>query len=109
VAPSKPKTRSDTAACKMLENGLCDVDRPWDKAILSSSGRANRGKARKIPSLRRTDEFWPWPLVTRDFIQPLWKLQYLFRIFRNREERHIKRQGLGQQQEYIDWLKYSRV
>ena len=110
VAPYKPYTRSDTIACKMLENVLCDVDQPWDQAIPTASGRANRCKARKIPSLRRTDEFWPWPLVTRDFLQPLWKLQCLFRIFRNGQEMRIKSEcGSGHRQEYIDWLKKSRV
>ena len=53
-------------------NVLCEVGRPWEQP-LPKAVSDNRGKARKIPALRDTDVFWPWPLIRRDFLQPVWK------------------------------------
>ncbi len=91
----------------MLEIVLVEVDWPWDNDF-----GAIRGKARKIPSLRDTNVCWPWPLIHRDLLRPVWKQQILFRLLRRREERRIEalRQfGYRLQRPYIDWLKNSRV
>ena len=91
AAPSKRITRSDTVVCKMLKNVLCEVVRPWEQQIPKAVSDNRRGKARKIPALRDTDVFWPWPLIRRDCLQPVWKQQILFRIFRRRAARRIEK------------------
>ena len=103
AAPSKRITRSNTVVCKMLENVLCEVGLPWEPKAVSD----NRGKARKIPALRDTDVFWPWPLILRDILQPVWKQQILFRIFRRRRhraEKHIEKMRLlgYTEQQYLE-------
>lgn len=110
AAPSKRITRSDAVVCKMLENVLCEVGRPWEQPSPKAVSD-NRGKARKIPALRDTNVFWPWPLIRRDFLQPVWKQQILFRIYRRRAERRIEKMRLlgYTEQQYLEWLKQSRV
>jgi hypothetical protein len=103
--PSKRITCSDMFACKMLENMLCDVDRPWEQHISSNAVSANRGKARKIPALHPTGVFCPWQLFRRDVLQPVWKQQHLFSLCLQREERHMKcmhRISISEQQIYLD-------
>ena len=41
-----------------------------------------RGKAKKIPAVRPTDVYWPWPLTHADLALPVWKQQLLFRLKR---------------------------
>ena len=111
--PPKRITRSDVIARTMLENVLCDVGRPWEQPITVGVS-ASRGTARKIPALRSTDVFWPWPLIRRDFLQPVWKQQFLFKLFRHKEERrmeYMRRIGFTEQyrQYYLDQLRISLV
>ena len=108
AAPSKRITRSDTLAIQMLNYVLCDIDRPWEQSIYSNTVSANRGKAKKIPD---TDVFWPWLLISRDLLQPLWKRQHLFRLCRQNAERHMNylcHFGFSEQQ-YLDQLKLAHV
>ena len=112
AAPSKRITRSYAVVCKMLENVLCEVGRPWEQP-LPKAVSDNRRKARKIPALRDTDVFWPWPpaLIRCDCLQPVWKQQILFRIFRRRAEKRIEKMRLFcyTEQQYLERLKHSRV
>ena len=111
AAPSKRITRSDMVVCKMLDNVLCEVVRPWEQ-LIPKEVSYNRGKARKIPALRRTDVFGPLPLIRREFLQPVWKQQYLFRLFRRRAEKCIEKMrliGCCKEQRYLEWLKHSLV
>lgn len=109
--PPKRVTRSDMFARKMLENVLCDAYRPWEQPIPNAVSSAKRAKARKIPALRHSDVFWPWPLMSRDLLQPLWKQQHLFRLCRqNAESRmnYLRHFGFSEQQ-YLEQLKLAHV
>ena len=81
---SAPKriTRSDTVSRLMMESLRSD----WPGEVPSSgiyTAGATRGEAKKIPALRPTDVYWPWPLKRADLALPVWKQQRLFRL--NRE------------------------
>ena len=81
---SAPKsiTRSDTFSRLMMESLRSD----WPGEVPSSgiyTAGATRGEAKKIPALRPTDVYWPWPLKRADLALPVWKQQRLFRL--NRE------------------------
>jgi hypothetical protein len=91
----------------MLEIVLVEVDPPWDNDF-----GAIRGKARKISSLLDTDVCWPWALIHRNLLQPVWKQQILNRLLRRREKRRIEalhQFGYRLQRPYIDWLKNSLI
>jgi hypothetical protein len=86
---------------------------PWEQ-LITVGVNANLGTARKIRALRSTDVFWPWQLICRDFLQPVWKQQVLFKLFRRTEERrmeHMSRIGFTKQyrQYYLNQLKISLV
>jgi hypothetical protein len=57
-----------------------DLDRPcWVQGKVSTGSKA---AGRKIPALRTSDPFWPFP-ITRDVdALPVWKQQVEFRINR---------------------------
>ena len=82
---SAPKriTRSDTVSRLMMES--LRFDWPGEEpssGIFTAGGTGARGKAKRIPALRPTDVYWPWPLKRADLALPVWKQQLLFRIKR---------------------------
>jgi hypothetical protein len=80
---SAPKriTRSDTFSRLMMESLRSDWPGEEPSSGIYTAGA--RGKAKKIPALRPTDVYWPWPLKRADLSLPVWKQQRLFRL--NRE------------------------
>ena len=90
-----------------------DFDRPWWVHGKVSTG--SKAAGRKIPSLRTSesgsDPFLPFPITRDVYALPVWKQQILFRIYRRRAERRIeKMRPLGYtEQQYLEWLKQSRV
>ena len=89
----------------------------WPGEEQSSGNYGARGKAKKIPALRPTDVYWPWPLKRADLALPVWKQQRLFRLNREYEERRMEGlQGLGftktnwfDRQTYFAQLQISHV
>ena len=90
IRRSAPKriTRSDTLARLMMET--LRFDWPGEEPSSVNYTVSARGKAKKIPALRRTVVYWPWPLKRADFALPVWKQQLLFRLRRGYEERCLE-------------------
>jgi hypothetical protein len=79
-APPKRITRGDTISRLMMESLRPDWPGKEPSSGIYTVGA--RGKAKKIPALRPTDVYWPWPLNRADLALPVWKQQLLFRIRR---------------------------
>jgi hypothetical protein len=77
---NKRITRSDTLSRLMMES--LRPDWPGEEPSSGIYTVGARGKAKKIPALRPTDVYWPWPLKRADLALPVWKQQLLFRIRR---------------------------
>ena len=72
----------------MMEN--LRFDWPGEEPSSVNYTVSARGKAKKIPALRPTDVYWPWPLKRADIALPVWKQQRLFRLNREYEERRME-------------------
>jgi hypothetical protein len=74
-------TRGDTISRLMMESLRPDWPGEEPSSGIYTVGAA-RGKVKKIPALRPSDAYWPWPLKRADLALPVWKQQLFFRLRR---------------------------